>query len=332
MQALSEELLLKRRRFIGWLNAGLYGFSGAVLIAVAATLHDVDVGVVAVAGLYCIAHVVGGVGCALGKRWGTLVLWPLCIVDLVVFPLGTIMGGYSLYILAETRDSMGISGKTLGIAAVVPVLLLAGAVVERFASHPSAPAADAFLAAIAAQGGSREFDQWVHSLPQDSTRIAIATARLEAQGLLHLDTATQLVRVHLVEDGLLRLSIHDCASLGRGTASWEQQRAFTTGFDSSGLAAWMEIRARAILATLRDSTTPPAASEREINDYALSLYRSLSPTDQRRYQTLASSVASASDSDVCWFTRLYNGRALQPNPSRARWVRVILSQAVAGDH
>lgn len=329
MQSLSGQLLQKRRRFVGWLNAGLFAFSTVLLLAVALSAwRDLDVGVVAFVGAYCVAHIVGGVGCALGKRWGTLVLWPVAIIDLVAVPVGTLLGGYTLYILNETREQVGIAGRTLVVASVIPALLLALAIADRFSSNSTgSPVADSFLDAIAAQGGTREFRQWLRTLPKDSVRIAMATARLEAKGLLHLDTAAQLTHLHLIDEGLESISIHDCASLGRGVPTWQQQHAFTAGFDSAGLAAWMEIRARAILAELRDSTPSAPASESDLHDYAMFVYRSLSPHDQRRYQALAGSVASAPDSDVCWLTRLFNSRALEPDPSRSRWVRVLTSQA-----
>ena len=103
------------------------------------------------------------------------------------------------------------------------------------------------------------------------------------------------------------------------------------GFDSSSMARLLEIKAGAILSELRDSTPIRTASDRDIGDYALFVYQSLTPADQRRYQTLANSIASASDTDVCWITRLYQSRATDQNPSRSRWVRVVLGQ-VAKEH
>ena len=161
--------------------------------------------------------------------------------------------------------------------------------------------------------------------------MVAAIARVQAHGLLRLDSATQLAQVRLTEEGLQRTPIRECASFGRGTPTLDQQRAFIAGYDSASQARLMENKARAILSELRDSIPATSASDRDINDYALFVYQSLSPADQRRYQNLAQSIAAASDTDVCWLTRLFHSRAVEEGPSQRRWVRVVLSQAAGGN-
>ena len=332
MQSLSAQQLLKRRRFVGWFNAGFYGLATLLPIAAIFTFEEgLDVSILAFVGVYGVAHIVGGLGCALEKRWGTLVLWPVCILDLIVFPLGTLMGGYSLYILYETRDQAGVSGRTLAITSIIPGVLLGAAGIGWFASDSDSEKTNSLSAAIAAQGGTREFQRWMKTLPTESAAMVAAIARVQAQGLLRLDPATQLAQVRLTAERLQRTPLRDCASFGRGTTTLDQQRAFLAGYDSASQARLMEIKARAILSELRDSTPATSASDRDISDYALFVYQSLSPADQRRYQTLATSIAAASDTDVCWLIRLFHSRAVEEGPSQRRWVRVVLSQAAGGN-
>ncbi len=327
---LSYQLMLKRRRFVGWLNAGLFVFVTVVIVAVASSVRvNLDVAVVAGVVVLSGVHIVGGIGLVLEKRWGALVLWPVSILDLVGFPIGTLLGLYNLYILYETREQTGISSRTLAIVSAVPVLLLVFMVSQQLGSRTTRSPAKPLLEAIAAQGGTREFQRWLSTLPEDSIKAATAIARLEAQGLLRLDTAIQLTRLRLTSDGLKRLSIHDCASFARGVATLEQQRAFVSTFDSASLAQWMEIRAEAILAGLHDSTPATSASDSEIKDYSRFVYRRLSQADQHRYQLVIDSGVSASDPDECWLARLYYSRATEPGASRSQWVRVVTTQTAA---
>lgn len=332
MRSLSEKPLRGRLRFVGWFNAGLFVLVAFLMFFVFLNSQEnLDVGLLAFLGAYAIAHIVGGLGCALEKPWGPLVLWPVCIIDLLAFPVGTLTGGYTLFILYETSDLIGVAQRSLYLTSVIPALLLALAVVAQLARDSDSEETAPLRSAIAAQGGTREFQRWINTLPKDPAQMATAIAHVQAQGLLRLDTTAQFDQVRLTAEGLARISIHDCASMGRGAATWEQQRAFMAGFDSSSMARLLEIKAGAILSELRDSTPIRTASDRDIGDYALFVYQSLTPADQRRYQTLANSIASASDTDVCWITRLYQSRATEQNPSRSRWVRVVLGQ-VAKEH
>ena len=328
MQSLSEKPLRGRLRFVGWLNAGLFVLVALMMFFVFSDANkNLDIGLLAFLGAYSIAHIVGGLGCTLEKPWGTLVLWPVCIIELLAFPVGTLTGGYTLFILYETSDLIGIARRSLYLTSVIPALLLVLAVVAQLVGDSDSEETAPLRSAIAAQGGTREFQRWMRTLPKDPAQMATAIAHVQAHGLLRLDTTAQLDQVRLTADGLARISIHDCASIGRGAATWEQQRAFMAGFDSSSIARLMEIKAGAILSELRDSTPPRTASDRDIGDYAMLIYQSLAAADQRRYQTLAKSIASASDTDVCWITRLYQSHATEQDPSRSRWVRVVLSQA-----
>lgn len=327
MRSLSEKQLDKRRRFVGWLNAGLFAFITISMLALAVSIkHDLDLGTVVFAIAFSVLQIVAGIGFVLAKRWAALVLWALSIIELLGFPFLTILGVYNLLVISETRDQTGVASRTLGIASIGSVLLLALMLYQQFADH-SARSTTPLVAAVAAQGGTREFQRWMNTLPKDPTQMATAIAHVQAHGLLRLDSTAQLDQVRLTADGLARISIQDCASIGRGAATWEQQRAFMAGFDSPSMARLMEIKARAILTELRDSTPVRTASDGEIRDYAMFIYQSLTPADQRRYQTLANSITSISDSDMCWITRLYQSHALQQDPSRSRWVRVVLSQA-----
>lgn len=43
--------------------------------------------------------IIGGVGCLNGRRWGRIVLIVVSVLDLFNFPIGTAIGGYSLWVL-----------------------------------------------------------------------------------------------------------------------------------------------------------------------------------------------------------------------------------------
>lgn len=326
----SSDLLIaqqrKRCRFVGWLNAALFAMVTVVVLVLplSGVVDDLDVGLVLVVVGWCLLHIVGGIGLTLGQRWSVLVLWPISIIDLIGFPLLTVLGGYNLWVLYDTREQTATSRRALAIASAVPAVLLVLLTAQLFfPESPTSTVARQLLAAIEAQGGTGEFNRWLHALPSDSGDIAAAALLLQQRGLLRLDTNDQLTRIRLLADGLTRLPTSDCAAFARGSATRQQQVAFIERFDSGGVRQWFEVTARAILAELRASPPAAVASDGDIDEYLRFLYEPLPDTDRRRVDMALDSSASASDEDACWFVRLYYSRAREPHRSRARWLRAV---------
>jgi len=324
----------KRRRLIGWLNGAVFGLVAVVDlgVAVSGVVDDLDVGVVLGVVGWCLLHIVGGIGFALGQRWSVLVLWPISIIDLIGFPFLTILGGYNLWVLYDTREQTATSPRALAIASAVPVVLLVLLLGQRFSSEsPTSPFARQLLAAVEAQGGTREFNRWLSTLPSDTGDIEAAAFLLQQRGLVRLDMNDQLTYIRLVADGLTRLPTYDCAAFARGSATRQERVAFIERFDSSGLRQWFEVIARAMLAELRASPPAAVASDGDINEYVGFLYEPLPGPDRRRLDMALDSLAITSDEDACWFVRLAYGRALEPHPSRPRWLRVVASMGARSD-
>jgi hypothetical protein len=90
------------RRIAGGLNA-LLGVS-AVMVAsmLAARAHGLllDAALIGATG---VLQFLVGIGFALGSRWPRVPLWPLSVIHLIVLPVGTIIGGYTIWVLYHTR-------------------------------------------------------------------------------------------------------------------------------------------------------------------------------------------------------------------------------------
>lgn len=48
-----------------------------------------------------------GVAFAFGRRWPRPLLWVLSAIHLLAFPVGTVLAGYILWVLFETRHELG---------------------------------------------------------------------------------------------------------------------------------------------------------------------------------------------------------------------------------
>jgi hypothetical protein len=315
-----------RRKVVGWLNAGLglvivtVGGGAAVLLGGRADLPALILVILGVGLPQCVA----GVGFALGRRWSVLVLWVISFLMLLILPIGTLLGGYTLWVLYQTRDWTHASTRGLAIASavMVPLVVLVG-----FAALQSGPARSPvereMLAAIAAQGGTREFSDWWRGLPRDTGGAFAAVTQLAQRGLLRLPEEDQLERARLMTDVLGRASTADCAAVARGRATRERMQALVESLDSTGLRRLTDLMARALLAELRSAGIPTPAADSDVQAYVDLLYDSLPEPDRGRLDLALDTSGRASDADACWFIRMLYARALEPHPSRARWLRVI---------
>lgn len=62
-------------------------------------LGIVAVFVVTLLTILSLPSIIGGIGCLNGRRWGRIVLIVVSALDLLNFPIGTAIGGYSLWVL-----------------------------------------------------------------------------------------------------------------------------------------------------------------------------------------------------------------------------------------
>ena len=93
---------LRHRRVAGTLEA-IVGVAALGLFGVLFRRHDglvLNDVLIAAVGL---AAVVIGVAFVFGQAWARVILWPLSVVHLVVFPVGTVIGAYVLWVLYNTR-------------------------------------------------------------------------------------------------------------------------------------------------------------------------------------------------------------------------------------
>lgn len=312
----------KRRRFVGGLNVVVFALTGVVGFALLDNLTQ-DEKIWVAAGLvgWCLLHILGGLGFAFGRRWSVLVLWPVSIIDLAVFPWLTLLGGYNLWVLYDTREQTATSARALVIASVIPVVLLVSVLSQRFSSEtPYSRYARLVRAAIEAQGGTREFQQWLEAARYDTV---VSTPQVE-RGLVRLGVEDQFTYLRLKVDRLGHLPVRDCAAIARGTATEVQKAALLEGLDSTALRQLVEVSARALLAELRDSPAPVMASDSDIAEYYDRIIPDgLSQADRRRFHAAAhESPATVSDADACWAAQVVNGRAVTSDPARERWLRV----------
>lgn len=311
----------KRRRILGGLNVvvfSLAGVAGLVLLGHLAREEE-RWAAVGLAG-WCLLHIVGGLGFAFGRRWSVLVLWPISILDLAAFPWLTLLGGYNLWVLYDTREQTGTSPRALVIASAIPLVLLVSFLWQRSSAETAyARYARLVRAAIEQQGGQRELEQWIEAARYDTVT---STPQVE-RGLVRLGAEDQYVYLRLKADRLGHLPVRDCAAIARGTATDVQKAALLEGLDTAAFTQLVEISARALLAELRDSpprVTAPDSDIAEYLDHVLS--GRLPPADQRRLHAAQQSPSTVSDDDACWAALMVNGRAAVPDPSRERWLRV----------
>jgi hypothetical protein len=52
---------------------------------------------------FAVCLLAGGVGLACGWRWLGLILWPLAVLELPALPFGTVLGGYTLWVLYNSE-------------------------------------------------------------------------------------------------------------------------------------------------------------------------------------------------------------------------------------
>lgn len=312
------------------MHAGLGVLGGIIIVAVAVSSDErLDFGLVTVSVVIFVAQLVGGIGFALGRNRLALPLWPLSVLYLVAFPIGTLIGGYSLWVLYRTKEQSGTTGRVLAITAVatLAIIMLLGVVGSLLQTANRSPLERDLLDAVAAQGGEEEFQRWLGTLPRSGGAVLVAVERVGKPGLLRLPIEDQATRLQLLLEVMRRTSIAACAAMARGTASAQQRRALIEGLDSSDLRRWSAIQARAILSELRGSPPLIEASGTDVSDFGSFVSQSVSDADRRRVYLVHDSLASASDADVCWYAQLWYGRALQADASRARWIRVLTTLA-----
>ena len=92
----------KRRRIAGALNAvlGVSLFTVEILFAPRAKGSLLDVTPTAAIGAL---QLVAGLTFAFGSRWPRFALWPLSVIYLLAFPVGTLIGSYTIWVLYSTR-------------------------------------------------------------------------------------------------------------------------------------------------------------------------------------------------------------------------------------
>jgi hypothetical protein len=316
----------RRRGVVGWLNAGfglLCVATGIVLLGVLGGRADLAVliSLIVVIGL---PLAFGGVGFALGRHWSVLVLWAVSHIMLLAFPVGTLLGLYTLWVLYSTRDRTNTSLRALLITSAIAVLVLG---LARSAAlqpdSPHSPMARATLTALDEQGARQEFERWVSRLPTDSGDAVAAGMAMGRRGMLRLGADDQLTRIRLTVDILGRASPAACAASARGSATREQQLALIEALDSTSLAQLAQVTARAIIAELHDAPAPTVATDDDIRAFVDFLYEVVPEADQERLGLALDSIATVSDADACWFARLFYSRSLEPHPSRARWLLVL---------
>jgi hypothetical protein len=93
------------RRTAGWLNVvvGLLGVVGIALVLVTGSADPIPTVTVLVALGVPLLHVIGGTGLLRSRRWLRATLWPVSVIDLLAFPIGTALGAYNLWVLYNTR-------------------------------------------------------------------------------------------------------------------------------------------------------------------------------------------------------------------------------------
>lgn len=311
-----------RRKYVG----GLYAALGLLCIAVvvlAATSPDMsdEREALFVAGGFCALQVVAGIALMRGARWAAVVLCIFSVFYLLAFPVGTVLGGYTLWVLSNSRDQTGMSKSGQVIATTVGALLVLGGVSKL--AQSSSPWDRRLFAAAKAEGGERLYQQWLNTIPDDSAQRADTIRRVELSGLLRLNAQDQLTRFQLAYNFLAHSSAGDCAAMSRATATPDQAEWFLEWLDSASLRLWTAVTARALLAELRHSPAPIVATDSDYKAFGRFVNGSLSAAERVRFVRVAGSLATAPDTDVCWFQLLLLHRALQPDPSRERWVRVL---------
>jgi hypothetical protein len=113
-----EDRWKSHRRTAGWLNVviGLLGVVGFTLVLVTGGHHPIPAVSVLAVGSLPLLHAVGGIGLLRGVRWLRAPLWPISVIDLVAFPLGSVLGCYNLWVLYNTRASAGSNPNEPGAA------------------------------------------------------------------------------------------------------------------------------------------------------------------------------------------------------------------------
>jgi hypothetical protein len=110
--------LQAHQKIVGWLTAGINALTLAGLIVAIGgpsalfaeqqgALGEVDFRWIAIPLLAFTALViVAGVAFALGRRWPRYVLWPAAILGLFAIPIGTVLGAYTIWVLAMKEQEV----------------------------------------------------------------------------------------------------------------------------------------------------------------------------------------------------------------------------------
>ena len=274
-----------------------------------------------VLGAIGLLQLAGGTTFAMGHRSSRALIWPISVLYLLAFPLGVLIGGYSLWVLYNTRESLDPPSKpVLVICCAGAVLAVLMGLTARY-SDPEPPAfSERVIAAIEAQGGTLELSRWF-ATPGNKGDRPDAVISLIGRGLLRLSPEDQLSHMQFLSYVLDQASTPDCAAYARGNTTFAQQRTLTQRLDSLWVRQGVEVQARAILAEIRRSPPAVPSSEDEMAQYIALVYDSLSTSDRRRFDVANASISDVSEQDACWFSRLIIAGALgQPAP-RTRWVR-----------
>lgn len=319
-----EEGWRRRQTIVGWVYT-VFGIIGIVWGVVIPLVDDGETSLALplILGLLGFLHIVGGIGLALGRRWSRAIMWPICALYLTASPMGVLVGGYGLWVLYNTRESAEPLRKPVFIAgcAGAAFLILTGISYDNFGRDPSG-FDDQVLAAIEAQGGTEEFQQWLATLRNESDQGSAIIA-LTQRGLLRLSPDDQLTHTQFASYAMDQASIADCASYTRGTGTARNHRMVTERLDSLWVKQGADVKARAILAEIRGFPPAQPAPQNDMVDYIAMVHDSLSAADRRRFEVVSESLATVSDRDACWFGRMLLTRALEQPASRARWVRAV---------
>jgi len=101
------------RKIAGWLDTiqGLFALLALVYLLVARTdLSSDELAPVMVGCGLIVLLGAAGLGFVFDRRWSRFVLWPICTLLLLGFPIGTALGAYNLWVLYNTRAAATSAG------------------------------------------------------------------------------------------------------------------------------------------------------------------------------------------------------------------------------
>ena len=117
---------MRHLELVAWLNIamGVMGVIGAFIVfgtlggagllsgdaGAAATLAFVGTIIAGIATLLSVPSLLGGWGLLRGKRWARGLVLIVSVLNLFGFPVGTLIGGYSIWVLMTDPDRTGSAG------------------------------------------------------------------------------------------------------------------------------------------------------------------------------------------------------------------------------